>query len=86
MNCNELNELKSAVDAALQGNWEQAHEIAQKSEALMAHWIHAVLHKIEGDTSNSRYWYARVSKNYEDYLDPILELKAIAAELNEKNI
>ena len=86
MNSDELNDLKSAVDAALQGNWEQAHEIAQESEALMANWIHAVLHKIEGDAGNSRYWYARARKNYEDYLDPILELKAIAAELNEKSM
>jgi len=86
MNSDELNELKSAVDAALQGDWEKAHEIAQESEALLAHWIHAVLHKIEGDVDNSRYWYARARKSYEDYVDPILELKAIAAELNEKTI
>jgi len=86
MNQQELAALKTAVNAALAGDWDQAHNIAQDSEELMAHWIHAVLHKIEGDTGNSRYWFARAHRSYEDYLDPISELKAIAAELNEKSV
>jgi len=83
MNQQELEALKKAVNAALDGNWDQAHSVAQDSEQLMGQWIHAVLHKIEGDTGNSRYWYARARKSYEDYVDPIVELKAIAAALNQ---
>lgn len=45
-----------------------------------AHWIHAVLHKIEGDRWNSEYWYARTGGHqYADFdSDSAAELDAIA--------
>jgi hypothetical protein len=44
----------------LAGQWDTAHQIVQQYEAdIMAAWTHAVLHKIEGDQDNSRYWYRR---------------------------
>jgi hypothetical protein len=56
-------ELRSAVDMALAGEWDEAHGIVQADEAdPMACWIHAVLHKIEGDAGNARYWYARAGR------------------------
>lgn len=73
----ELSELQQAVQAALDDNWEGAHGIAQDSDHPLARWIHAVLHKIEGDASNSRYWYARAGKSYEEYTDAKTELMAI---------
>ena len=43
-------ELMRAVDLALAGDWERAHGIVQKHEDdATACWVHAVLHKIEGD-------------------------------------
>lgn len=78
------SQLASAVNLALNGDWHQAHIIAQESNDPMACWIHAVLHKIEGDESNSRYWYARTDANYEDYADASVELRAIA-QLLDKN-
>lgn len=74
-------QLLRAVELALQGDWDGAHEIAQASNDPVAHWIHAVLHKIEGDEWNSRYWYRRAAHDYEDYADPQTELRAIAAVL-----
>jgi hypothetical protein len=47
-----------------------------------ADWLHAVLHKIEGDADNSRYWYRRTPHAYEDYADPQAELAAIRANLS----
>jgi len=44
------------------GNWKQAHEIAAQSEAPAAAWVHAYLHRKEGDISNARYWYRRADK------------------------
>ena len=41
----------------------------------------AVLHKIEGDESNSRYWYRRSGQSYESWSDPKAELAAIKAVL-----
>jgi len=57
------SELRAAVKLALSGNWQGAHEIAQQYEDdLDACWLHAVVHRIEGDLSNARYWYARVGQ------------------------
>lgn len=78
------DDLKIAVNAAMNGDWEKAHLIAQESNDVIAHWIHAVLHKVEPDEGNSRYWYARAHRNYEDFSDPTIELNAIAAHLNNK--
>ncbi len=72
-----------AVQAALDGDWDKSHNIAQDysddvNNANMANWIHAVLHKIEGDVWNSKYWYARTAgKKYEDFSDANEELTAI---------
>jgi hypothetical protein len=57
------NELLKAVHLALAGQSDSAHEIVQQWETdPIAAWIHAVLHKIEGDSDNSRYWYRRAGK------------------------
>jgi hypothetical protein len=74
--------LKIAVSAALSGDWNSAHHIAQKYNDSNANWLHAILHKMEGDEWNSKYWYAKTSgRKYEDFNDVILELLAIQANL-----
>ena len=71
-------ELIEAVNAALAGDWHRAHHIVQQDEHdPLACWIHAVLHKIEGDAWNSRYWYTRTGQQYEDWNDAGVELRAI---------
>lgn len=75
-------ELMQAVELALAGDWESAHAVVQKHEDdTTACWVHAVLHKIEGDESNSRYWYRRSNNAYEAYPEPRAELAAIKAAL-----
>lgn len=71
--------LKEAVQAAMDGDWDKSHKIVQDdSSDETANWIHAVLHKIEGDEWNSKYWYKRTNgKQFEDYADPNDELLAI---------
>jgi hypothetical protein len=44
------------------GDWTQAHELAQKEGGSSGDWIHAYLHRKEGDASNARYWYVRAGK------------------------
>jgi hypothetical protein len=75
-------ELITAVDAALAGDWHRAHDIVQQDETdALACWIHAILHKIEGDAWNSRYWYHRSPHRYEDWTDTARELVAVKAEI-----
>lgn len=80
-------DLQAALDAALAGNWHKSHEIAQRDESdPLACWIHAVLHKIEGDVANSRYWYARTAHDYGEWADPRAELGAIRQSLRRGGI
>jgi hypothetical protein len=75
-------ELIEAVDAAIAGQWEDAHAACQRLEGdQTADWLHAVLHKIEGDEANSRYWYRRSGQSYEAWANPDDELKSIKAVL-----
>ena len=75
-------ELTRAVDLAIAGDWDGAHKIVQEDERdATSCWIHAVLHKIEGDAANSRYWYARAGQAFEAYPDAKAELAAIKAAL-----
>jgi hypothetical protein len=41
------------------GDWARAHESAQQDEGPAGAWVHAYLHRKEGDPGNAAYWYAR---------------------------
>ena len=47
---------------AAHGDWTAAHEAAQSSDAADAAWVHALLHRQEGDDANARYWYRQAGK------------------------
>ena len=71
-------DLLRGVDLAIAGEWDEAHEIAQRHEGdATADWLHAVLHAIEGDAGNARYWYRRCGKLDRAGSDPAVELEAI---------
>ena len=44
------------------GEWTRAHESAQTDEGPDGAWVHAYLHRKEGDFSNAAYWYRRAGK------------------------
>jgi len=44
------------------GDWKLAHEIVQEQSGEAAAWVHAYLHRKEGDLANARYWYGRASR------------------------
>jgi hypothetical protein len=44
------------------GDWKRAHESAQQDEGPAGSWVHAYLHRKEGDSSNAGYWYNRAGK------------------------
>jgi len=44
------------------GDWTRAHESAQQDEGKDGSWVHAYLHRKEGDQSNAAYWYGRAGK------------------------
>lgn len=75
-------DLTRAVELAIAGDWKAAHAIVQQDEEdATSCWVHAVLHKIEGNAGNSRYWYSRAGQSYEAFADANAELAAIKAVL-----
>jgi hypothetical protein len=45
------------------GDWKRAHESAQQDEGIGGSWVHAYLHRKEGDQGNATYWYGRAGKH-----------------------
>ena len=76
--------LTDAVAQALTGKWTEAHEIVQQDEEdEFACWIHAVLHRQEGDLPNARYWYARCNRRLRKGVTPDAELREIEKALGQ---
>ena len=44
------------------GDWDKAHDLAQEEGSADGDWIHAYLHRVEGDLGNAAYWYNRSSR------------------------
>jgi hypothetical protein len=44
------------------GDWDKAHHLAQGQDDQVGAWVHAYLHRVEGDESNAGYWYRRAGK------------------------
>ncbi len=47
---------------AAKGNWDRAHKIVQEHPSSEAAWVHAYLHRAEGDFSNAQYWYQQATR------------------------
>lgn len=55
-------EALKALWYAANGNWEASHDIAQEMHSALGSWIHAYLHRQEGDDFNSGYWYRKAGR------------------------
>ena len=71
--------LRSAVAHLERGEWQAAHEIVQKDEeSPLFCWAHGIVHVLEGDLPNARYWYREAKREFpKDYsvADEIAALK-----------
>ena len=47
---------------AAKGKWDEAHKIVQDESTREAAWVHAYLHRVEGDLGNAGYWYRQAGK------------------------
>jgi hypothetical protein len=74
--------LLGAVHLALGGDWQGAHLVAQEhEEEPLANWLHAVVHRMEGDVGNARYWYRRCGRALREEVTPQAELRELEAAL-----
>lgn len=56
--------LARAIELLAAGKWEDAHLIVQDDPSELAAWLHGIVHTLEGDASNARYWYARAHREW----------------------
>jgi len=60
----EPNSLARAVELLAAGKWQQAHELVQPDTSTVAAWLHGIVHTLEGDLDNARYWYRRAARAF----------------------
>lgn len=58
----EASEVLQALWHDFRGDWDRAHTIVQKISSVEASWVHAYLHRKEGDPGNAAYWYSRAGR------------------------
>ena len=46
------------------GDWQAAHEIVQQEKSTLAAWLHGIVHTLEGDLDNARYWYRTAKRDF----------------------
>jgi hypothetical protein len=58
-------DLGKALDLLRQGDWQAAHVIVQRDEkSPLSCWAHGIVHLMEGDVSNARYWYREAKRAF----------------------
>ena len=64
--------LRSAVALLEGGDWQAAHKIVQEDEeSPLSCWAHGIVHVMEGDLPNARYWYGQAKRAFpEEYSVP----------------
>ena len=58
----ELNAPLAALWWAAKGQWDEAHKLVQDEAGADSAWVHAYLHRVEGDPGNAGYWYRQAGK------------------------
>jgi hypothetical protein len=56
--------LGRALEHLAAGEWRPAHEIVQADKSVLASWMHGIVHTLEGDLDNARYWYRKADREF----------------------
>jgi hypothetical protein len=81
----EISPLLQALWYDAKNDWQRAHNIAQDIDTDDGSWIHAYLHRKEGDHGNAAYWYRRAGRPV-PRMDLEEEWQRIATELLKRNL
>jgi hypothetical protein len=75
-------DLPQALALLEKGNWQAAHKIVQEDEGSpLACWAHGIVHILEGDLSNARYWYREAKRKFPEPPSAAAEVAALRAAL-----
>lgn len=59
-----VDALRRAADLLADDDWQAAHAIVQDDPSPLAAWMHGIVHLLEGDGSNARYWYGKAGRPF----------------------
>ena len=62
-------------------DWQKAHEIVQNDESAEGCWAHGIVHMLEGDIGNARYWYRRAHRSFPKDFDVDCEIGLLVASI-----
>jgi hypothetical protein len=71
-----MESLVRAAELLAAGDWEAAHRIVQDDPSELAAWMHGIVHLLEGDVSNARYWYSQARRPFPTRPDVQREIEA----------
>ena len=72
-----MSGISQALSFLEQGDWQSAHRIVQEDDSDLASWAHGIVHLMEGDEANARYWYRRASRPF-----PVATPNRVAEEIS----
>jgi hypothetical protein len=79
-----LADLRLALKHLEAGDWQAAHEIVQTDEeAALACWAHGIVHIMEGDLPNARYWYGLAKRPFPRAPDSTAEIRELRNEIEK---
>jgi hypothetical protein len=71
-------ELRRALEFLQAGDWQAAHEIVQRDENSPLYcWAHGIVHLMEGDLPNARYWYRAAARSFPESASAAEEISAL---------
>ncbi len=76
-----LDKLTTAIDYLARDDWQRAHVIAQADETKIGCWVHGIVHVLEGDLDNARYWYQRAGRKFPETFSIEFELAELRSQL-----
>lgn len=77
-----MTTLHDAVRLLENGDWQAAHAIVRSDPSQLASWAHGIVHLLEGDRANARYWYRRAERGLPEDGEIASEIAALKAELS----
>jgi len=80
-------DLRRAVELLAAGDWQAAHAIVQDDTSAAGAWLHGIVHTLEGDLDNARYWYGQAGRDFRGVASVNEEIAAArAAELDQDDV
>jgi hypothetical protein len=75
MSVSKNQPLQAALEYLDKGDWDAAHKIVQSDDSPQGCWVHGIVHIMEGDMDNARYWYGRAARAFS--ADTTAEIAAV---------